>query len=123
MIRLEPWSDFAERELRRVAGLDLPDIRREVLAGVSQLWHCNNVDGRGCYGYVVTRLERRGDGLEWVWLACAGKGFGAVVELFLQAAKAADLPIRVYINRKGMQRMYERLGFEVSETIMRKRWQ
>jgi hypothetical protein len=121
MIRLEKWSDFAERELRRVAGLDLPDIRREVVAGVSQLWHCHDADGNS--GYVVTRVERRGNCLEWVWLACAGKGYHAFVGLFLAAAQAENLPIRVYINRKGMQRVYERLGFKVSETIMRKRWQ
>ena len=120
MIRLEPWSDFAERELRRVAGLDLPDIRAEVVAGVSQLWHCHDADGHN--GYVVTRLERRGDGKEWVWLACAGKGYHAFVGMFLTAAQEAGLPVRVYINRRGMQRVYERLGFEVSETIMRKRW-
>lgn len=120
MIRLEPWSDFAERELRRVAGLDLPDIRREVVAGVSQLWHCHDADGHR--GYVVTRVELRGTEREWVWLACAGRGYRQFVGMFLEAAQAADLPIRVYINRKGMQRLYERLGFEVSETIMRKRW-
>jgi hypothetical protein len=120
MIRLEPWSDFAERELRRVAGLDLADIRSEVLAGISQLWHCH--DDSGLNGYVVTRLERRGDAIEWVWLACAGKGYHAFVGMFLTAAQERDLPIRVYINRRGMQRVYEKLGFEVSETIMRKRW-
>lgn len=120
MIRLEPWSDFAERELQRVAGLDLPDIRTEVLAGISQLWHCR--DDHGHRGYVVTRLERRGPSREWVWLACAGKGYHAFVGMFLEAAQKADLPIRVYINRRGMQRVYERLGFHVSETIMRKRW-
>jgi hypothetical protein len=121
MIRLEPWSDFAERELRRVAGLDLSDIRREVVAGVAQLWHCHDSDGHN--GYVVTRVEPRGTWREWVWLACAGKGYHAFVGMFLEAARAENLPIRVYINRKGMQRVYERLGFEVSETIMRKRWQ
>jgi len=120
MIRLEPWSDFAERELQRIAGLDLPDIRREVVAGISQLWHCRDAHGNG--GYVVTRLERRGDSLEWVWLAGAGKGFHQFVGLFLEAAREAALPIRVYIDRKGMRRIYERLGFHVSETIMRKRW-
>lgn len=120
MIRLEPWSDFAERELRRVAGLDLPDVREEVVAGISQLWHCHDENGRN--GYVVTRLERRGADREWVWLACAGKGYHAFVGMFLEAAQARHLPIRVYINRRGMQRVYEKLGFEVSETIMRKRW-
>jgi hypothetical protein len=120
MIRLEPWSDFAERQLRRVAGLDLHDIRREVEAGISQLWHCR--DSRLYGGYVVTRVERRGEGREWVWLACAGKGYHEFVGVFLEVARANALPIRVYLNRKGMQRVYERLGFEVSETIMRKRW-
>jgi len=120
MIRLEPWSDFAERELRRVAGLDLPDIRREVELGIAQLWHCSDAEGRG--GYVVTRVERRGDSREWVWLACAGKGYHAFVPAFLEAAQANALPIRVYVNRKGMQRLYEHLGFDVSEIILRKGW-
>jgi hypothetical protein len=118
MIRLEPWSDLAAHTLKRVAGLDLSNIRREVEQGVAQLWHCVDSDGNG--GYVVTRVEQLGNRREWVWLAGAGKGFLVFAPLFLKAAQEQGLSVRVYINRPGMRRLYDRLGFHVSEVVMRK---
>jgi hypothetical protein len=118
MIRLEPWNDFAERALVRVEGLGIVDVKREVLEGISQLWHCTDADGSN--GYVVTRLERRDSGLEWVFVAGVGKGFYKFVQVFIDAALEAGLPIRAHVNRRGMVRMYDRIGFRVSEYVLRR---
>ena len=117
MIRLEPWSDFAERAIERIEGACTVDIRREVQEGRSQLWHC--IDGRN-QGYVVTRLEQRESGREWVLVAGVGKGFHLFVQFFMRAAEAAGVPLRAHVNRKGMVRMYEHVGFRVSEYVVRK---
>jgi hypothetical protein len=118
MIRLEAWSDFAERALVRVEGLGIVDVKREVEEGVSQLWHCIGSDGRG--GYVVTRLERRPSGLEWVLVAGVGRGFYEFAQVFIDVARQAGVQVRAHVNRPGMVRMYQRIGFGVSEYVMRR---
>ena len=118
MIRLEPWSDFAERELVRVEGLGVVDVKREVQEGVSQLWHCADADGSN--GYVVTRLEQRPSGVEWVFVAGVGRGFYKFIAVFIKAALEAGVPIRAHVNRRGMVRMYDRIGFRVSEYVLRR---
>lgn len=117
MIRLEPWNDFAERALVRVEGLGIVDVKREVEEGISQLWHCTGDDGSG--GYVVTRLEQRPSGREWVLVAGVGRGFRQFAPLFLNAAREAGVRIRAHVNRPGMVRMYDRLGFHISEYVLR----
>lgn len=117
MIRLVPWSDCARGYLERVEGLEIDDVQREVEKGISQLWECSM--GVEIRGYVVTRLESRGGQREWVWLACAGRGFKHYVLFFLTSARTQNLPIRVYVRRPGMRRMYESLGFKTDATVMR----
>jgi hypothetical protein len=118
MIRLEPWNDFAERALARVEGLGIVDIQREVEEGISQLWHCTDPDGSG--GYVVTRLEQRPSGREWVLVAGVGRGFHKFAPLFVNAAEEAGVQVRAHVHRRGMVRMYDRIGFEVSEYVLRR---
>ena len=117
MIRLEPWNDFAERAIARIEGACMVDIRREVQIGRSQLWHCSH---ERKHGYVVTRLEERESGREWVLVAGVGKGFHEFVPFFIAAAAARGLPLRAHVNRCGMVRMYERVGFHISEYVVRK---
>jgi len=118
MTRLEPWNDFAERALARVEGLGVVDIKREVEEGLSQLWHCTDADGSG--GYVVTRLEQRPSGVEWVLVAGVGRGFHKFVQFFIAAAAQYGVPLRAHVHRLGMVRMYHRVGFEVSEYVLRR---
>jgi len=118
MIRLEPWNDLAEHAIARIEGACVVDIRHEVRAGISQLWHC--IDAEGHRGYVVTRLEERESGREWVLVAGVGKGFHVFVQTFIEAARCAGLPLRAHVNRRGMVRMYEHVGFHVSEYVVRK---
>lgn len=118
MIRLEPWNDLAEHAIERIEGACVVDIRREVQCGLSQLWHCSDADGNR--GYVVTRLEERESGREWVLVAGVGKGFHVFVQVFIDVALQAGLPLRAHVNRRGLVRMYEHEGFRLSEYVMRK---
>ena len=117
MIRLEPWNDFAERAIARIEGACVVDIRREVQIGRSQLWHCSR---NRKHGYVVTRLEQRESGREWVLVAGVGKGFHEFVPFFIAAAAQVGLPLRAHVSRPGLVRMYARHGFRVSEQVVRK---
>ena len=118
MIRICRWSEQAEVYIRRALNANgVLDIRDEVQRGVSQLWEFG--DDRGLAGYAVTRLERYPSGIEWCWVACAGRDFMPYARLLLQEAERRGLVVRVHLTSKAMQRWYSRLGFEVSETIMR----
>ncbi len=117
VIRVIHWNAAAAELLSQVNGLALSDVQREVTSGISQLWECT--DDRGIAGYVVTRLEQTALGREWVWLACAGRDYHAFVFAFLGAARDNDLPVRVYVRRQGMRRIYEKLGFVTDATVMR----
>lgn len=118
MIRLIQWCADAQKELSRVADLDVGDVEREVRAGISQLWECSEDDGFVA-GYAVTRLEQHASGREWVWIACAGQDYHKYVPFFLAAARGYNLPVRVYVTRPGMRRIYERLGFKPGSLSMR----
>jgi hypothetical protein len=119
VIRLVQWSEEASFHLGKALNpCALADAKREVNSGIAQLWDCN--DGE-FGGYVVTRVDRTEQprGVEWCWVACAGKGFHRFAPDFIAAAKRFNLPIRGHVNRPGLVRMYERFGFKYSETIMR----
>lgn len=117
MIRLVPWSETAERMLDRVPGTDINWLKREYTSGAHvQLWEFADESGRA--GYALTRLERVGPWYEWVWLACAGRDFHKFASEFAQPAIDAGIRIRAYVQRPGMRRMYERIGFRVGEYVM-----
>jgi hypothetical protein len=117
VIRWIQWNADAERALSRVEGLDLGDVKREVLEGIAQLWECG--DGTQIEMYAVTRVEKHSKGKEWVWLACAGRNFHRFASAGLMAAHGYGLSIRVHVRRPGMRRIYERLGFAPDALTMR----
>lgn len=120
MIRLSPWCVEAEFYISKALNYwALADIRAQVESGIAQLWECQHGEHGG---WVVTRIDKTEQprGVEWCWIACAGKGFAHFAPLFVNAAKQYDLPIRGHVTRPGLVRMYERFGFKYSETIMRK---
>lgn len=112
MIRLEPWSTDAEKFLARVDKLDLEDVRADIDSGRSQLWHF--FDGDDTHGYAVTRLQKKAHSrkLEWVWVACAGRGFLKYAPMFLDAAHEAGVEVWVMVHNAAMRRLYHRLGFK-----------
>jgi hypothetical protein len=118
VIRLVQWSAEAEHLLGRALNAGgIADIREEVRRGVSQLWEF--ADELGQCGYAVTRVERYPSGDEWCWVACAGRDFMKYARLLKLEAERRGLTVRVHLTSKAMQRWYGRLGFKVSETIMR----
>jgi len=120
VIRLTTWSAEAARCLGRALNAGgLLDIQDEVRRGLSQLWEFT--DEHGLAGYAVTRLERYPSGIEWCWVACAGRDFMKYARLLQLEAERRGLTVRVHLTSRAMQRWYGRLGFEVSETIMRRR--
>jgi hypothetical protein len=117
MIRLEPWSTSAERELSRVDKLDIEETRSEIERGISQLWHCQR---NGAEGFAVTKLRKREDGSkEWIWVACAGRGFHEFVSDFLDAAYEMDVEVWVMVHSAAMRRIYHRLGFSDATFVLR----
>lgn len=118
-IQLVPWCDDARRMLERVPGIDVGGLEKEWrLNRASQLWEFT--DERGRAGYAFTRLERTGPWYEWVWLAGAGRDLQKFVPVFAQVALDSGIPVRTYVQRRGLVRMYQRLGFRVSEYVMRR---
>lgn len=117
MIRLIAWNDAARDALACVEDLDIPITQSQVNDGSSQLWECTDADGVA--GYVVTRLVDECGLREWFWVACAGRHYHQFVPAFLEAAREYSLPVRVYVTRPGMQRIYQRLGFKHHGTVMR----
>ena len=119
MIRLVPWTDTAERMLDCVPGITVAELKREYDSGPHvQLWEFS--DERGRAGFAVTRLERKDCWYEWVWLAAVGRDFKKFSPTFAKTALDAGIPIRTYVQRPGLVRMYQRLGFRVSEYVMRR---
>lgn len=119
MIRLVPWSETAERMLDCVPGITLAELKKEYDSGAHvQLWEFSDESGRA--GYAVTRLERKDCWYEWVWLAGVGRDLKKFVPTFAKVSLDAGIPVRTYVQRRGLVRMYERLGFRVSEYVMRR---
>lgn len=121
MIRLIPaLTPHARELLSRIEGLTLEQIEREISAGPHvQIWEFE--DSRGIAGYAVTRLERFGDQHEWVWLACGGRNFLRNAQILKAVADRSGIGIRAYVVRPGMRRLYERLGFRATTTVMESR--
>ena len=88
-------------------------IAAEVAAGVSQLWRIvGNSDG-----WLVTRTEPE----EFVIVAGAGKNALPVMAWATRQALAQGLSVRTHIQRQGLRRMYESLGFVADEIVIRVR--
>lgn len=106
-----PWCAEAARALDDAARGDLGWIEREVRAGISQLYR---ITGE-CSGWVVTRQE----GDEFVIVAGAGENARPVMAWITDRALAAGLSVRTHIQRPGLRRMYEAIGFKADEIVMR----
>lgn len=117
MIRcFQEWDERAAPFLSHIEGLTLGQIKREFAHPGTQLWEFS--DDAGVAGFAVTRLERDADQHEWVWLACGGRDFLKFARILQSCAQASGIGIRAYVQRPGMRRMYERLGFRVAVQVM-----
>lgn len=111
----EPWNDSAEKALEVSAGPDMAMIRAEVQQGMAGLYRCE--DGGQLDGRVVLRLE----GTELVIVLGEGRGakkWAGVIEQYARHLGATTL--RTHIQRKGLKRIYEGIGWQQREIVMGK---
>ncbi len=110
------WTDDIDDKLKVSAGEDLAFIKNQVKQKIAQLWRCEK-DNHLCY--VVTRIDRTGKGYELCLVLGEGSGFYLFAPEFLAFAKRNNIPLRTHVKRKGMIRMWEKLGVYQSEYILR----
>ena len=112
-IREIRWCPEAEAGLTVAAGDDLGVIKSEVLAGVSRLWQCSSEGGGG---YIVSRL----DGLNEICIVAGeGKGFYEFMPVFLKWCRQQGYTVRTHVKRKGLIKMWGRLGVTFDEYVLR----
>jgi hypothetical protein len=117
LIRQE-WSPRAEQGLRVSAGDDLGVIRDEVLCGISNLFAC--IDGNQHDGYVVLRYEA--DCKELVLVLGEGAGFKKWLPVVEQYARQLGAETaRTHVQRAGLVRWYENIGWSRREVVMAKK--
>lgn len=108
-----PWADNVDDCLRVAARGDLDIIRHQVESGIAQLWECTSDEH---HAYIVTRVE---PGPEIVIVAGEGSGFMEFVPDFIAVAKRSGATIRAHVVRKGMIRLFERVGLSLNEYVLR----
>lgn len=84
-------------------------------AGIAQLWRVS--DARDCL-YVITRLDS--NPLEWVMCYVQGTGAQKFGPLFIDHAARRRWPMRIHTVSPAVVRLCQRMGFAVSETILRR---
>lgn len=112
-IREIPWQPGIDEKLRVSARGDLEIIKSQVNNGVAQLWHCLSETNEML---VVTRID---PGPELVIVLGEGSGLFEFAPSFLNIARKANIPVRTHIKRKGLIRMWSRLGLTIDEYVLR----
>jgi len=113
LIKLVPWTDDIDDKLAVSAKGDLEIIKHQVKTGVAQLWQCEH----GQYGgYVVTRID---PGPELCLVLGEGSGFEIFAPHFLAVARRSGIPFRTHVTRKGLIRLWSRLGVTIDEYVLR----
>lgn len=110
---LQQWSIEAEQGLLVSAGADLVVIKSEVESGISELYKLGND------GYCVVRFESEFN--EAVLVLGEGRNFSRwlpVIENW--ARRLGAKTFRTHITSRGLQKMYERIGFKQREIVMSK---
>lgn len=107
------WTDDMDDRLRVSAGADLATIKQEVRQGIGQLWECRKNDRPEAW--VVTRK----DDDAWVIVLGEGRGFFDYMPLFVDHARERGLSLRTHVKRRGLIRMWERLGLHLDHYVLR----
>lgn len=116
LIRETQWTAELEAE---IAAYDearnlLPYLRRDALAGVTQLWNCS--DGRSRL-LVATRLEL--ELREWVIVWVHGNGLLKFGPRFVELAQRKGWRLRMHTTNAATARLCARLGFRLCEYVSR----
>lgn len=107
------WNSDINKLLEVASRGDLEIIRDQVNKGVSQLWECKSLKNL-CY--VVTRID---PGPELVIVAGAGSGLFEFAPSFIKVAKRSGATLRTHVKRKGLIKMWAKLGLNIDEYILR----
>lgn len=102
--------------LKISAGDDLALLKEQAKRGQATLWQCSN-DGEP-EALVLTRLDGSVNP-EFVIVLGEGRGFFDYMPLFLHYAKKNNWPVRAHVKRRGLLRMFSRLGLELDEYVLR----
>lgn len=115
MITRVPWSGEAEIMLAHPAGAEcMPYLKREVLAGVAKLWRCE--EGKHS-AWIITRVDE--NPRELVICYAVGTGLHCFAAAFIEAARAAGIPMRVHTTSPFVARYVRRFGFAQAEYVLR----
>ena len=112
-IREIEWCQKAEEGLIVSLGDDLGVIRLEVQKGIARLWSCESESGGG---YIVSRMD---DLNEICIVAGEGKGFYEFMPVFLDWCRQQGCSVRTHVKRKGLIRMWKKLGVTLDEYVLR----
>lgn len=108
------WSAEAEQGLQVSAGPDMDIIRGQVERGTAKLWRCTSGSNAA---WVVTRYEP--ELRELVMVLGEGSGFMEFAPHFVNRARALGIKIRAHTQRRGMVRLWARLGVRLDEFVLR----
>ena len=113
IIKPVSWCDEVRRGLIVSCGDDLDIIRQEVEQKISICWCCQSDKN---FAFVVTRYEPPN---ELVIVCGEGSGFDEFMPFFVRVARKHNLTVRTHIKRKGLLRMWARLGINFEEYVLR----
>ena len=107
------WSAEAEEGLEVAARGDLEIIRKEVLSGISRLWECTSESSKA---FIVTRVD---DETEVCIVAGEGSGFVEFIPALVKFWRDQGYTIRVHVKRRGLVKMFEKVGIRFDEYVLR----
>lgn len=112
------WTDDMDDRLRVSAGDDLQEVKTQVRRNLATLWQCEK-NGQP-EAWVVTRVDGiEASGREFVIVLGEGKGFFDYMPLFVNHARGQNLKIRTHVQRRGLIRMWSRLGLELDHYVLK----
>jgi len=107
------WQDHHDKRLKASAGTDLLIVKAQVKNGQAQLWECKSEKN---FCLVVTRID---PGPELCIVLGEGSGMLEFAPHFLAFAKRNRIPVRTHVKRKGLIRLWSRLGLKLDEYVLR----
>lgn len=112
-VREIAWCSAVEPKLITSSRGDMEIIKRQVINGVAQLWHCLSEKNEML---VVTRID---PGPELVIVLGEGSGLFEFAPHFLNFAQRNNLKVRTHVQRRGLIKMWSKLGLNVDEYVLR----
>ncbi|WP_086931451.1 hypothetical protein [Agarilytica rhodophyticola] len=109
----KPWTSDTDDKFKISGAGDLHIIRDQVKNGIAELWHCKSKKSEG---WAVTRVDEPN---EFCLVLGEGSGIKEFVPYFVKYAHKMGLDLRVHVQRRGMIRIMQSMGFELNEYVLR----